>query len=251
MVLPRLLYIARLRPDPAWHIGTHVHKHHELIVVLGGRLRVNIDGEVREATSGDLLLYPAGHKHEESTDPNDPVETIFLGFAAQNLRGIPGLQHDGDGRVREMVRWMLEDCRSFAPRPAERAVTEPLLRCLLAELRRIRLKPTREAKLIASTHTYIREHLTEDLTLDRLARNAGLSKYYFSRLFHKLAHCTPVAAVREIRLNYARDLILSTNLPLKSIAPKAGFADEYQLSRLVRRYHGMPPRLLRQQARWG
>lgn len=251
MVAPRLLYIARLSPDPTWHIDAHLHKHHELIVVLGGRLRVRIDGELREARTGDLLLYHAGHKHEESTDPADPVETIFLGFAAPDLNALPGLQHDDEGRVREMVRWLLEDCRSFAPVPAAQTAADALLNCVLVELRRIHRHPVREAKLVASTHAYIRLHLTEDLTLDRLARNAGLSKYYFNRLFHKLAKRTPLAAVREIRLNYARDLVLSTNLPLKSIAPKAGFTDEYQLSRNFRRYHGLSPGSLRRLARWG
>jgi AraC-like DNA-binding protein len=45
-------------------------------------------------------------------------------------------------------------------------------------------------------------------------------------------------------------LILSTNLPLKSIAPRVGFSDEFHLSRLIRRYHGISPGALRKKARW-
>lgn len=244
----RLLYIGRLHPDPKWHLDAHSHPHHELIVILSGCLRLTIDGKVREAKNGDLLLYHTGRKHEESSDPGDPVESIFLGLNARELEGLPDHLYDGEGRVRTLAHWLYEDRHSAMP--AIVSAGHALLSSLFAELLRIHAHPAREAELVASTRAYIRRHLTEEITLDRLARHAGLSKFYFNRLFRKLAQRTPAADVREIRLSYARDLILSTNLPLKSIAPRVGFSDEFHLSRLIRRYHGISPGALRKKARW-
>jgi AraC-like DNA-binding protein len=207
-----------------------------------------MDGRITEARIGDLLLYPAGRKHEESSDPNEPVESIFLGLNTSDLDDLPFYLHDGEGRVRTMAHWLYEDRHSAVP--AIIAAADTLLSSLFAELLRIHANPTREAELVTSARAYIRRHLTEEITLDRLARHAGLSKFYFNRLFRKLAQRTPAADVREIRLSHARDLILSTNLPLKSIAPKVGFSDEFHLSRLIRRYHGISPGALRKKARW-
>ena len=55
--------------------------------------------------------------------------------------------------------------------------------------------------------------------------------------------------VRELRLELARNLILTTNEPLKVIAPQAGLGDEYHMSRAFRRYLGMPPGQLRRGTR--
>jgi len=51
--------------------------------------------------------------------------------------------------------------------------------------------------------------------------------------------------LRQIRLHEARNLVLSSDLPMKMIAAKVGIGDEYQLSKLFRRYFGIGPRDMR------
>jgi transcriptional regulator GlxA family with amidase domain len=51
--------------------------------------------------------------------------------------------------------------------------------------------------------------------------------------------------VRMIRLEAARNLLLTTNLPLKAIAPRVGLGSEYHLSRLLRRHFDLGARELR------
>jgi transcriptional regulator GlxA family with amidase domain len=48
-----------------------------------------------------------------------------------------------------------------------------------------------------------------------------------------------------LRVESAKQLILTTDLPLKAIAPLAGLGDEYRLSRVFRRHLGLPPGALR------
>ena len=54
--------------------------------------------------------------------------------------------------------------------------------------------------------------------------------------------------VRTLRVEYARELILTTNLPLKAIAPMAGMSSEYALSKVFRRVLGTTPGALRRRA---
>jgi AraC-like DNA-binding protein len=242
-----MLYAGHVPPDPAWQMMPHSHPYDELIVVLGGCLRLRIDGRSLEARTGDILLYPSGSIHEESSDPASPLESLFFGLMAPQGRSLPTLLHDDTGRVRQMAHWLYADRHAAAP--AVRAAAAALLGGILAELRRIHAQPIHEAALVGSTRAFVTEHLADRLTLARLARQAGLSKFHFSRLYRRLAGRTPMADVREIRVGHALDLLLTTNLPLKEIAPKAGLTDEYQLSRLVRRRHQVPPGALRKRAR--
>jgi AraC-like DNA-binding protein len=242
-----MLYAGAVSPDPKWRLTAHSHPYEEMIIIRGGCLRVAIDGRPYEARTGDILLYQAGAVHEEMSDPDSPFDSLFFGLVAPEVRQLPTLLHDDTGRVRQLANWLYADRHAAAP--AVRAATAALLGGLLAELRRIHAQPIHEAALVGATRNFVETHLADRLTLARLARQAGMSKFHFSRVYRRLAGRTPMADVREIRLGYALDLILTTNLPLKEIAPKAGLTDEYQLSRLVRKRHSVPPGALRKRSR--
>jgi transcriptional regulator GlxA family with amidase domain len=96
---------------------------------------------------------------------------------------------------------------------------------------------------------HVREHLqsrfTDRLSLDDVARHAGMSRFAFVRKFKRLCGRTPMEELRQIRLHEARNLILSCDLPMKMIAAKVGIGDEYQLSKLFRRYFGIAPSTMR------
>ena len=99
--------------------------------------------------------------------------------------------------------------------------------------------------MVARVRQYVHDHIAEHVTLAALARQAGLSKFHFLRTYRALAGCTPMDDVRAIRAEYARELILTTNQALKEIAPRAGFSNEYTLSRIFRRRYNMPPGRIR------
>jgi transcriptional regulator GlxA family with amidase domain len=52
-------------------------------------------------------------------------------------------------------------------------------------------------------------------------------------------------AVRHLRLQRARYLVMTTALPLADIAARVGIANPFHLSRLFRRYFGKSPREFR------
>ena len=50
-----------------------------------------------------------------------------------------------------------------------------------------------------------------------------------------------MADLRRLRLEAARDLLVSTELPLKAVAARCGFCDESHLSRSMHRCCGHRP----------
>lgn len=216
----------------------HLHPFHELIVLMRGKMRVESANLRIEAIAGDALLYPARIIHAEWSDATAPVESLFFSFHAKSLksRSVVRIQ-DSEGRIRQMVRWLDEDKYSSVPYiQEERRI---LFQAIVLEF--VRNAQPRDQPTVLSTRQYIQDHIAEPLALEILARQARLSKYYFARTYKTWTGRTPMEDVRRIRANYARELILSTSLPLKDIAPRTGLGNEYAMSRIFRRYFNMPP----------
>lgn len=218
----------------------HQHTHHELIIVQRGQLSVEIRGETRHARGGDVLWYPAGVAHREWVSPRTPAETLFISWSWRELPATwPMHQADTHGRIGEMARWL------FADRETRSAGT-PLLQAILAEYDR--LATHRDDPIVASIRAHIRQNLAEPIALDQLAAKAGLSKFHLVRRYKTLTGRTPMEDARHIRLQTARDLLLTTALPLKEIAPRVGLGDPYRLCRLFRQHFQTTPGALRQRS---
>jgi AraC-like DNA-binding protein len=231
--------LLRLARD--WHMPAHSHSgSHELIVVLSGRIRTEISGRRLDGGAGSALLYPSGNVHEEWAQGGQALITVCIGWSGPSP-GPPAVVADPRGRLTELARWLAE--LSSEPHGAAAAIASGLLAAMLHECRR----PTRQAgdDLIARVRTWAAPRLAQPIALGDLAGAAGLSRFHFIRAFRAAAGTTPMRWLRHQRLQAARTLLLTTDQPLRAIAPQVGFADEFQLSRVFRREAGGPPSGLR------
>ena len=92
---------------------------------------------------------------------------------------------------------------------------------------------------------YIGDNLQKDLTLAEMARVARMSPYHFSRLFKESTGLTPHQYVIERRVQRARELLSSTDLPIAEVALLCGFAHQSHLNRHFKRLLGVNPKALR------
>lgn len=93
---------------------------------------------------------------------------------------------------------------------------------------------------------FIEEHLDEPLSVNRLADEADLSKYYFSRRFHEEVGHTPWAYVREMRLQKAKALLEQGASPATA-ALEAGFFDQSHLTNVMKDVEGKTPKQYQQE----
>ena len=90
-------------------------------------------------------------------------------------------------------------------------------------------------------HAWVASHLDEDLRVERLADQAGMSSRNFARIYLEKSGRTPAKMVEAMRLETACRLLVETSLPLKRIAAMTGHVDEQNLRRLfMRRLHTTP-----------
>ncbi|RXH16976.1 GlxA family transcriptional regulator [Bradyrhizobium guangzhouense] len=80
-------------------------------------------------------------------------------------------------------------------------------------------------------HDWISKHLASDLSLTRLAREAGMSERSFSRHYAKATGLTPQRAIERLRVEAARRMLSETRLPVKRISQRCGFGSEETMRR--------------------
>jgi len=88
---------------------------------------------------------------------------------------------------------------------------------------------------------YIVTHLNENITNDALAEVAGLSVCHFARMFKQTVGVSPHRYVLQCRIEWARELLAGTEMPLSEIAIVTGFSDQSHYTRWFREIIGVTP----------
>ncbi|RYE55678.1 MAG: AraC family transcriptional regulator [Rhizobiaceae bacterium] len=116
--------------------------------------------------------------------------------------------------------------------------------------------PPEEAGLIAGlkdpsvgrTIALIHERYAEALTLDSLAREAGLSKTVLGERFKAVLGQSPMQYCAHWRMHLAADMLRNDRQNATSVAYSVGFNSEAAFTRAFKREFGLPPAAWRRQA---
>ncbi|MNI09403.1 Iron(3+)-hydroxamate-binding protein YxeB precursor [compost metagenome] len=95
--------------------------------------------------------------------------------------------------------------------------------------------------LVAYALRYIHEHYSEAVTMDQLADLLGCSSSYMYRLFKAEIGKSPNDYIIGIRMEQARQYLITTQLNLREIALSVGYSDVYYFSRLFKKQFGVSP----------
>lgn len=92
---------------------------------------------------------------------------------------------------------------------------------------------------------YMGEHLDQNISLDELAENINLSKFYFNRYFKKQMGMTPHQYFVNMRLQRAKKLLVTTHSSIEEVAEVCGFDNASNFIRLFKKKTGMTPTAFR------
>lgn len=94
-------------------------------------------------------------------------------------------------------------------------------------------------------NTYILNHLTEDLSVDRLCEHLHLSRRKLYEYSEEFLHCSIAKYIKKMRLQHAQTLLSETNLPISTISEQCGFSDYNYFCRIFKQENGMSARSYR------
>jgi AraC family transcriptional regulator len=94
---------------------------------------------------------------------------------------------------------------------------------------------------------WMAEHLAEEFSLERLAAQAGLSRFHFQRLFKAATGVAPSRYHIDLRMSEARRLLRETKMSVVDVALEVGYMNPSHFARLFRRETGLSPSDYRRQ----
>ena len=261
-----------LKDTLAQKLQPHYHEFDKIILPLGGRVTYVVEGVAYFLKPWDMLLVQHNLIHRVAIDPEEPYEriVIWLGREWMASRSDPGepldacfetarrqgfhlLRTDGDRRLFYMqkIQQLEEALRSTefgAGRMADTlcqqlliGVNRDMLRYPTAREERdsYRVDPKMEEVL-----RYIAAHLEEPLSVDLLAREFYLSRYYLMHRFKAVTGYTVHQYISQKRLLRAGELIRE-GVPVMKAAEQAGFREYSTFLRAFQNTFRMGPREFR------
>ena len=103
--------------------------------------------------------------------------------------------------------------------------------------------------LIYETVSYVARNFREELSLEKMARELGVSKYVLSRVFSGTFHRNFNKYVNEQRLEYVISQLECSDRSITEICMDAGFESQRTFNRAFREKYKMTPRQYRKQCR--
>lgn len=96
-------------------------------------------------------------------------------------------------------------------------------------------------KQIQQTIEYIDEHLDEEINIDRLAKLASLSQFYYQRLFRRLVKKPVAEYVKLRRMAKATEALTQKDQRILDVALDLGFSSHEHFTRTFKDTFGMTP----------
>ncbi|OUS67838.1 hypothetical protein B1748_35480 [Paenibacillus sp. MY03] len=88
---------------------------------------------------------------------------------------------------------------------------------------------------------YMLEHYRENMKVTDLAKLVAINVDYLSTIFGKKTGLTPIAYLRNIRIEQAKRLLIYSKLSVEEIASQTGFADDAYFIKTFKRMTGQTP----------
>jgi AraC family transcriptional regulator len=88
---------------------------------------------------------------------------------------------------------------------------------------------------------YLEHSFMEAISLEDMAKEAGVSKFHFVRMFKASTGQTPMAYLEHLRLRQSAALLRRRELSLSQVARASGFASHRYFSRRFTRVLGHSP----------
>ena len=243
-------------------------EHHVLLNLKAEPHRVQNwrDGVLRDFTfeKDEIIVTPAGMRsgwrwHATSdviVVTLDPAKVarfaqVELGLLLdpQQFRDLPQF-HDPDLCTAGVMLRDALDAQDISSGVMFEAMSRVLLVKLLQRYGQQRPEDVALAAKFTSAHyhrvlAHIRAHLEGTITVEALAREAGMSPSHFARVFKETLGSTPMQYVLAYRVEQAIKMMADPTRPLGDVALACGFSDQAHFSRSFKQVTGQTPRAFR------
>lgn len=247
----KLLYVSSAKYGGDWHSIPHTHHYAELFYIVAGDGQFRLEDKLCPVKANQLVVVNPNVVHTEVSYEAHPLEYIVLGIEGLELSMTSEqqdryqiLDYRGSGDVLTCLRNIMLETQSA--QPGYETICQAYMEILILRLMRSAsfsvstpLPPA--SHQCAAIRHYIDTHYKEPLSLEDLARETHINKFYLAHAFKNEYGMSPINYMISRRIGESRYLLQETNMSMSQIARVLGFSSASYFSQSFRRAEGISP----------
>ena len=215
--------------------------YHEFHWVTNGSGVYNLNNEIVTLSKGDCIFIRKFFKCSyEAKSPDSPFSTSWVAFVGGDelleKHNLYDYKIFKTPRIADSL-WkdMIELCKNGACE-AERSSA-----CYDFIVRMLDCLSQRNKNISEQVKDYIIQHYNRNITLDEVANFIGMTPTSLSRHLRKKKQDNFLKQLKDIRIETAKDLLKTTDLPAISVAGMCGFESPSYFGKIFKEETGMTP----------
>lgn len=249
--------------SPRYYMPYHWHTHYEIIRILKGTFQLTLDDVVRVYHSGDVIFVTDGVLHGGTpTDCEYECIVFDLPFLLKDNHACSKTIHDIINH-KIMIHTLLSEqsqtiqtivenlCNALSSKKrAYEFMTQGYLYQLIGVIINEHLYEEQVTDIltherlnsIKNVLAYISDNYYNSISLEDLAKIAGMNPKYFCRYFKSMTDRTPIDYLNYYRIECACEMLSTKNISIKEAAISCGFNDDSYFIKTFNKYKGITPK---------
>lgn len=261
-----------MQDKPGWRCNTrpHWHKEMEFVYMIDGEMNTVTNGKKTTIRNGEVFFCNSKDIHVTSVPDSQAIyKYLVVQISYEDLMKYCGQEEacsfsiedeETQSLLAEQFDRLLTILESNEREEEQRfsniKKTQIILEIYYILLTRCKAEALRETNKITAATTYakqlmayINQHYTENLSLEVLAKEVGLSTQYLSKHFKSATDMGIVQYINLIRLEHANNDLLNGCVTVTEAALNNGFPSVKTYIETCKKVHGMTPTYLLKESR--
>jgi AraC-like DNA-binding protein len=254
-IQPSLVYPPRMHPSGyffTWEKGRVLQEYQINYITEGSGIFETADGQF-PVVPGSMLILRPGMWHRYKPDPNTGWNEHYIGFNGDSCAQLfregffqsskpvmyVGFQENLLKLFFEIIQLVKDEKTGHQQVCAANTIL--MLSKILSVVRNQEFAGNSIERKIRKACLYFRDNLNTNVNIEKLASEMNVGYSYFRQMFRKYTGISPTQYHLSLRIQKAKDLLVSTDYSFKEIAIDLGFESYFYFSRIFKDKTGKSP----------
>ena len=234
------------------HVPPHLHEAIEMVYVTEGTLELGVGPELYHMEAGDFaIVFPNVIHHYQvfQAGKNKGIyvfvePTLFPAYLDELQQFCPKYPIIGKDILHTDVKNALQMLvgKQETGTLLSQAYVQVILAHVFSTMQMMRKEAIGMDDIIYKAVEYVAQNFREEISLESMAREIGVSKFALSRMFSQTFHCNFCKYVNGIRLNYAASMLENSRESITNLCLDCGFESQRTFNRVFKAQYKMTPR---------